>query len=441
MEGKEFDLFYCVDGSQAIVFDGAAQNEIWQFLQEKLDEVVTFNTGAEDWSQGLGLSELEAGEDPPPWGQVGQYGKCGCVVNDAREGWQGDRAVWVTLLPYDESPRGLLAFLRELEESSNVRFGSSFLSSSDCDRFGTHFVFNPEEDQASLEARGDAIPSSELLDEVFSWGQDHAKRLPAPDGIDVETLSDEAVESFGRERATEEPCRVCFGEGSDPNDGGVCRSCWGTGKDVLDSDEIDLTDFDLRDIGFEEEVDFMGARLVRANLAGVDLGYVYLKGADLSEAMLEGANLEEVTLSEAKLNRANLKNAKLREADLSGADLSGADLSGADLSFATLDSTNLDGASLEGAVLDDADFTDANLLNTQPETARSISGTNLVGVSGLTDSQLEQCQVAGAVLDSPSPPVVPTAIEGEEFWKEKKYGANGWARQWAEGRVMCPLPL
>lgn len=438
MDAETFDLFYCLDGEQAIVLDGSAQEQIWSFVNENLDEVVTFNTGAEGWSDGLSLSELGPDEPPPPWGHVGQYGKFGCVLNDAREGWQGDRSVWVTLMPYDEGPRALLAFLRELEASSGVRFGSSFVSASDCNRFADHFVFNPEEDEASLEERGDAIPSDEVFEAVPAWGRDHAARLPAPEGTDLAALHDEDVQRFEAERQVEAPCPRCLGEGVDPRESGICRRCWGTGKDSFDSSEIDLSDEDLRSLAFED-AELVGARLIRVNLTGTDVTSSVLDGADLSEAMLGGANLQGVTLVEAKLVRADLRGANLQGADLDDADLteataaqanlSGArltcaiaaraDLSGADLSSTVLVSANLDGARLDGANLVGADLTGANLANTEPDKAQSLWRAMMVNVSGLTDEQLERCRVAGAILEVPPVPVAPPVIEDEDFWRKK----------------------
>ncbi len=438
VEAKTFDLFYCVDGAQAIVLDGSAQEQVWSFVNENLDEVVTFNTGAEGWSDGLTLSELGPDEPPPPWGHVGQYGKFGCILNDAREGWQGDRSVWVTLLPYDESPRGLLAFLRELEASSGIRFGSSFVSASDCDRFADHFVFNPEEDEASLEERGDAIPSEEVFEAVPVWGRDHAARLPAPEDIDPAALGDEDVQRFEAERQVAAPCPKCLCEGVDPRESGICRRCWGTGKDSFDSSEIDLSDEDLRSL-ILEDAELIGARLIRVNLTGADVTSSTLDGADLSEARLGGANLQGVTLVEAKLVRADLRGANLKETDLDDADLTGAnaaqanlsgarltraiavraDLSGADLSSAVLVSANLDGARLDGANLVGADLTGANLANTEPEKAGSLWRAKLVDVSGLTDDQREGCRVAGAILETPPVPVAPPVIEDEDFWRKK----------------------
>jgi hypothetical protein len=68
---------------------------------------------------------------------------------------------------------------------------------------------------------------------------------------------------------------------------------------------------------------------------------------------------------------------EFRRADLSGADLSGADLSGTDPSWACL------------------------------EVARSLEGTNLRGVIGLTKEELERCKAKGAIIDedtTTSPP-------------------------------------
>ena len=89
-----------------------------------------------------------------------------------------------------------------------------------------------------------------------------------------------------------------------------------------------------------------GAKGVRADLRGANLGCTNLSGADLRGAILEGADL---------------RFANLGCADLSGADLRGADLRGADLRFANLRFANLEGANLSGANLRDANLKGANL--------------------------------------------------------------------------------
>jgi uncharacterized protein YjbI with pentapeptide repeats len=119
-----------------------------------------------------------------------------------------------------------------------------------------------------------------------------------------------------------------------------------------------------------------GARLARAEMAGVDLSGAFAPGADLSSAVLmqahcRGATFDSVVareadfsradLSGAKFNKAILTGAKLPDAILTGAFLSSADLSSADLHRATMDAANLGESNLSGADLSEASLKAANL--------------------------------------------------------------------------------
>ena len=94
----------------------------------------------------------------------------------------------------------------------------------------------------------------------------------------------------------------------------------------------------------------------------IGAGAVFLEGADLTEANLTGANL-----TEAHLVGANLRKANLTDTNLSGADLTGANLSGA-----------------------------------HPEAAKSLTGTKMYGVSGLTKEQCDACKNKGARIEESS---------------------------------------
>ncbi len=117
-----------------------------------------------------------------------------------------------------------------------------------------------------------------------------------------------------------------------------------------------------------------------------------LKKAWMSNASLRSANLWGADLSESILWKANLSGAKLRGTNLSGADLWGANLNGAELKGANLNRTEFVGADLSGA----------NLSKTNLEEAKSLKGTNLRGVHGLTKEQLEACKAKGAIIDEDS---------------------------------------
>ena len=109
---------------------------------------------------------------------------------------------------------------------------------------------------------------------------------------------------------------------------------------------------------------FKGMRLSRMNLKGVWLPRAELTFGRLDQVNLEGANLQRAILQHAVLTRARLGGADLRRSRLQGADLSRSILVG----------TELQGADMRSNV--------------------TLNGvrmyTNLLGVSGLTCSQLEK---------------------------------------------------
>ncbi len=121
---------------------------------------------------------------------------------------------------------------------------------------------------------------------------------------------------------------------------------------------------------------FLGIRMPRQDLSGIDLSK-----ANLTQADLRKADLERASLSGAELNHADLREANLRWASLRGAELVGANLQKANLKDANLSGiltrphipedlktakvqtarTNLSGASLQRASLIDADLSGADL--------------------------------------------------------------------------------
>jgi uncharacterized protein YjbI with pentapeptide repeats len=137
----------------------------------------------------------------------------------------------------------------------------------------------------------------------------------------------------------------------------------------------------------------------RASMRKANLSGTYLSGAELRDADLSGADLSNAHLSNAYLREAHLEKANLLNADLSGAELRDADLSGADLSLAHLRGAHLRGADLTGANLGLADLSDTHLTS-----ARSLEGTKLLGITGLTKEQLEACKAKGAIFDEDTTP-------------------------------------
>lgn len=74
----------------------------------------------------------------------------------------------------------------------------------------------------------------------------------------------------------------------------------------------------------DQQPDFSGLNLRRANLSNVNLVGADLRRATLHWAALVGANLRRANLSNANLRRARLNNANLEGAILTGATLEGA---------------------------------------------------------------------------------------------------------------------
>lgn len=132
---------------------------------------------------------------------------------------------------------------------------------------------------------------------------------------------------------------------------------------------------------------------------GVHLDNAYLSGTDLRKIRLRGASLRGAYFWRAHLEEAYLKHSNLESAFLVAAHLEGADLGDTVLKGSNLREAHLQGAHLKLADLTIADFTDADLTDTQPESARSLQGTILRGVRGLTAAQLAACAEKGAIVD------------------------------------------
>jgi uncharacterized protein YjbI with pentapeptide repeats len=164
---------------------------------------------------------------------------------------------------------------------------------------------------------------------------------------------------------------------------------------------IDLRGADLRgallveaqlEEAWLDETHLEGAWLMEAHLHGAMLVGAHLQGAWLTAAHLEktgrlpGASLTNANLEGANLRLANLKGVSLNGAQLQRADLSGASLIGADLRSARLENVRIDNVSIEGTTFN------PSLEGAQLANAR-ISRTNLMGVKGLTQEQLDSAAV------------------------------------------------
>ncbi len=146
-----------------------------------------------------------------------------------------------------------------------------------------------------------------------------------------------------------------------------------------------------------QSLDASGVQLDNAYLgeASADLERVWMPKASLRKADLWWTNLKG-----AYLVQTDLSGADVSQADLSGANLEEADLSGASLSNANVSEAYLEGADLSGADLEGANFSEADLRGVRNlEKARSLKGTDLRGVKGLTKEQLAACKDKGAIID------------------------------------------
>jgi uncharacterized protein YjbI with pentapeptide repeats len=163
------------------------------------------------------------------------------------------------------------------------------------------------------------------------------------------------------------------------------------------------------------KADLSGANLTRARLSGAylngaDMHFTDLTNAHLTRANLSGANLSRTVLITADLSGADLSGANLRDAEVTGtnlwsANLWSADLRGADLSRADLRDAHLDNANLSGAELGGADLRGANLagadLSGAGLSAANLSDTDLTGVKGLIQPQLDSACGINVRVDSP----------------------------------------
>ena len=137
----------------------------------------------------------------------------------------------------------------------------------------------------------------------------------------------------------------------------------------------------------------------KLDATGAHLDNAYLSNTDLSQIRMRGASLRSAYFWTARLQKAYLKHSNLEEAYLVDAHLEGADLGDTILKGANLTRAHLQGALLNGADLEDSDLTDADLTNTHLENARSLKGTILRNVEGLSAAQLATCEGMGAIID------------------------------------------
>lgn len=116
---------------------------------------------------------------------------------------------------------------------------------------------------------------------------------------------------------------------------------WNQWREQNQEEPVDLSDADLR-----------GLALAKVNLKGADLKRAKLQFTNLAGALLEGANLEQARMQEANLQSAQLENAvvkncNLMESNLQNTNFQNADIRGSQFNEDVLfGQTNLKGANL-----------------------------------------------------------------------------------------------
>lgn len=133
---------------------------------------------------------------------------------------------------------------------------------------------------------------------------------------------------------------------------------------------------------------------------GVHLDNAYLSKTDLKKIRMRDASLRGAYFWMAELQDAYFKHSNMESAIFGNAHLEEADLGKTILKHANLTEAHLRGADLYGANLDFADFTNADLTDTNPEQAKSLIGTILRDVKGLSETQLAECASKGAIIDN-----------------------------------------
>jgi uncharacterized protein YjbI with pentapeptide repeats/beta-lactamase regulating signal transducer with metallopeptidase domain len=252
---------------------------------------------------------------------------------------------------------------------------------------------------------------------------------PASAAIRAAAKSAAAASAAGKSAAA----AVAFGSALGEEIGGaVGRSLSRLPRELAQVDEDDVQGTHHLPPGTKLTRDLLaacnGCALRNADLRGMDLHGITLRGDDLSSADLRGTNLAGATLTGVSLRDANLANADLRGARLNGVELRGAALTGArlnDLSLVgvslrgqgvtgvslrelllhctgcDLSHMDLHGQDLHGVTLTGADFSRSNLR------AANLSGAHLMGVdlssadlsgADLSNAQLDGCDLRGVTL-------------------------------------------
>jgi uncharacterized protein YjbI with pentapeptide repeats len=163
--------------------------------------------------------------------------------------------------------------------------------------------------------------------------------------------------------------------------------------------EADLTGTYLHKVNFAR-ANLSKADLSRTSFYETNLTDAVLSWANFKQAQLALINLKSVDLSWANLRQANLSKVNLTEANLTEADLTEADLTEADLARSRLYRASLNKAKFNNANLSGADLSEADLIGFDPAIVNSLKNTLMKDVKGLTEEQLDNCEVKGAIVQS-----------------------------------------
>ena len=149
-----------------------------------------------------------------------------------------------------------------------------------------------------------------------------------------------------------------------------------------------------------KRTDASSITLDNANCGFSDFKGGWLAGASFNRTNFFKADLDRTVVVDSDFTGAIMKETKLSEAIATGANFSDATLTGTLILRSNLTSANFEGAKLKEVYLLGSNLTDSNI-----ELAEDLTGTQISVGSGLTDSQVQQCEAKGAtfiVLPEPS---------------------------------------
>jgi hypothetical protein len=129
---------------------------------------------------------------------------------------------------------------------------------------------------------------------------------------------------------------------------------------MANPEHLEILKFGVDSWNKERERGLHKVDLIRAELAGLNLGkynlsYADLRGANLTSANLNNADLRSTDLRDANLSWSNLSEANLRYANLEGANLMSADLAGSSLIGAKVNHAIISGSYVYGINVWDLD--------------------------------------------------------------------------------------